>query len=127
LVHGGGKIASKLATDLGIEAKLVDGRRITDEKTIDLVTMVYAGLVNKNIVAKLQAKSCNALGLCGADGNALRATKRPVKDIDYGFVGDIPFDAVNVPLVDNLLKEGFVPVFSAITHDGNGQLLNTNA
>lgn len=127
LVHGGGKIASKLAVDLGIEAKLVDGRRITDENTIDIVTMVYAGLVNKKIVAKLQAKNCNALGLSGADGNSLRAIKRPVKEIDYGFVGDIPTDAVNVSLLNRLLIDGFMPVFSAITHDGKGQLLNTNA
>lgn len=127
LVHGGGKIASKLATDLGIEAKLMDGRRITDGKTIEIVTMVYAGWVNKSIVAKLQAQNCNAIGLSGADGNALRANKRPVKEIDYGFVGDIPDDAVNVPLLSNLLDAGFIPVFSAITHDGKGQLLNTNA
>lgn len=127
LVHGGGKIASKLATDLGIEAKLVDGRRITDEKTIDVVTMVYAGLINKKIVAKLQAINCNALGLSGADGNALRAKKRPVTEIDYGFVGDIPNDAVNIRLLNQLLVDGFMPVFCAITHDGKGQLLNTNA
>lgn len=127
LVHGGGKIASKLASDLGIEAKLVDGRRITDAKTIEIVTMVYAGWVNKSVVAKLQARNCNALGLSGADGNALRAEKRPVKDIDYGFVGDIPVDSVNTRLLINLLEAGFTPVFSAITHDGQGQLLNTNA
>lgn len=127
LVHGGGKIASKLAVDLGIETKLVDGRRITDQRTMEVVTMVYAGLVNKNIVAKLQAENCNALGLSGADGNAIRTVKRPVKDIDYGFVGDIPDEAVNVSLLANLLSSGFVPVFSAITHDGKGQLLNTNA
>ena len=116
-----------MATDLGIEAKLVDGRRITDEKTIDVVTMVYAGLINKKIVAKLQAINCNALGLSGADGNALRAKKRPVTEIDYGFVGDIPNDAVNIRLLNQLLVDGFMPVFCAITHDGKGQLLNTNA
>ncbi len=127
LVHGGGKLANKLATDLGYEAKLVDGRRITDEKTLEIVTMVYAGLVNKNIVAKLQAQNCNALGLSGADGNAIKAEQRPVKEIDYGFVGDIPDNAVNVNLLGKLLSEEFVPVFSAITHDGTGQLLNTNA
>lgn len=127
LVHGGGKLANRLASDLGYEAKLVEGRRITDEKTLEIVTMVYAGLVNKNIVAKLQSEKCNALGLSGADGNSIKAVKRPVKDIDYGFVGDIPSDAVNINLLAKLLSEGFVPVFSAITHDGNGQLLNTNA
>ena len=127
LVHGGGKLASRLASDLGYEAKLVAGRRITDDRTLDIVTMVYAGLVNKNIVAKLQSKKCNALGLSGADGNSIKAVKRPVKEIDYGFVGDIPSDAVNVSLLSKLLLEGYVPVFSAITHDGNGQLLNTNA
>ena len=127
LVHGGGKLANKLATDLGCEAKLVDGRRVTDEKTLEIVTMVYAGLINKNIVAKLQAQNCNALGLSGADGNAIKAEKRPVKEIDYGFVGDIPDEAVNVNLLGKLLSEEFVPVFSAITHDGTGQLLNTNA
>lgn len=127
LVHGGGKLANKLAADLGYEAKLVDGRRITDEKTLDIVTMVYAGLVNKKIVAKLQAQNSNALGLSGADGNAIKAVKRSVKEIDYGFVGDIPEDAVNVNLLSKLLSEGFIPVFSAITHDGAGQLLNTNA
>lgn len=127
LVHGGGKLANRLASDLGYEAKLVEGRRITDEKTLEIVTMVYAGLVNKNIVAKLQAEKCNAIGLSGADGNSIQAVKRPVKDIDYGFVGDISSDAVNVSLLAKLLSEGFVPVFSAITHDGNGQLLNTNA
>jgi acetylglutamate kinase len=127
LVHGGGKLANRLASSLGYEAKLVEGRRITDEKTLEIVTMVYAGLVNKNIVAKLQAQKCNALGLSGADGNSIKAVKRPVKDIDYGFVGDIPSDAVNVSLLAKLLSEGFVPVFSAITHDGKGQLLNTNA
>lgn len=127
LVHGGGKLANKLANDLGYEAKLVDGRRITDEKTLEIVTMVYAGLVNKNIVAKLQALESNALGLSGADGNAIKAMKRPIKEIDYGFVGDIPDDAINVNLLSKLLSENFVPVFSAITHDGTGQLLNTNA
>lgn len=127
LVHGGGKLANKLASDLGVEVKLVDGRRITDETTIEHVTMVYAGFINKNIVALLQAKNCNAFGLSGADGNAIRAVKRPVAAIDYGFVGDLPSDAVNVSLLTSLLKSGLVPVFSAITHDGEGQLLNTNA
>lgn len=127
LVHGGGKLANRLASDLGYEAELVEGRRITDKTTLEIVTMVYAGLVNKNIVAKLQAEGCNSLGLSGADGNSIKAVKRPVKEIDYGFVGDVPSDAVNTNLLTKLLSEGFVPVFSAITHDGKGQLLNTNA
>lgn len=127
LVHGGGKIASKLANDLGIKATLVEGRRITDKETLRIVTMVYAGYVNKRIVALLQARNCNALGLSGADGNAILAQKRPVTTIDYGFVGDLKPEAVNTPLLTNLLKNGFTPIFSAITHDGKGQLLNTNA
>src|SRR5690606_10722498 len=127
LVHGGGKIATKLAADLGVEAKMVDGRRITDDQTLDIVTMVYAGLVNKNIVAGLQMHKCNAIGLSGADGNCIQAIKRPVKSIDYGWVGDILKDSVNVDSLSSFLNSGFVPVFSAITHDGNGKLLNTNA
>lgn len=127
LVHGGGKIATKLAADLGVEAKLIDGRRITDNPTLDIVTMVYAGLINKNIVAGLQVHSCNAIGLSGADGNCIKAIKRPVKAIDYGWVGDILDDSVNTESLVSFLNAGFVPVFSAITHDGNGQLLNTNA
>lgn len=127
LVHGGGKIATKLAADLGIEAKFVDGRRITDQSTLDIVTMVYAGLINKNIVAGLQAHNCNAIGLSGADGNCIKAVKRPVKTIDYGYVGDILEDSVNSTSLISFLNEGFVPTFSAITHDGNGQLFNTNA
>ena len=127
LVHGGGKIATKLAADLGVEAQMVDGRRITDERTLDIVTMVYAGLVNKNIVAGLQMHGCNAIGLSGADGNCIKATKRPVKSIDYGWVGDILEDSVNVTSLSSFLSSDFVPVFSAITHDGNGKLLNTNA
>lgn len=127
LVHGGGKIATQLAADLGIQAQLVDGRRITDAATLRVVTMVYAGLVNKNIVAQLQAEGNNAIGLSGADGNTIRAVKRPVRQVDYGFAGDIPDDAVNTESLRAFLEAGFTPVFSAITHDGNGQLLNTNA
>lgn len=127
LVHGGGKIATQLAADLGIPAQLVDGRRITDEATLRVVTMVYAGLVNKHIVALLQAAGNNAIGLSGADGNAIRAVKRPVRQIDYGFAGDLPDDAVNTESLKAFLEAGFTPVFSAITHDGSGQLLNTNA
>jgi acetylglutamate kinase len=127
LVHGGGKVATQLSATLGIEAKLVDGRRITDIETLRVVTMVYAGLINKNIVAALQAVHCNAIGLTGADGNFIKAKKRPVKTIDYGFVGDIDEHSINPANLKSLLEAGFVPVFSALTHDGAGQLLNTNA
>ncbi|MEL6919122.1 MAG: acetylglutamate kinase, partial [Bacteroidota bacterium] len=105
--------------------KLVDGRRITDAKSLEVITMVYAGLVNKNMVAKLQARNCNAIGLSGADGNTIMAHKRPVKELDYGFVGDV--DLANAKAILYLLEGGFVPVFCAMTHDGKGQLLNTNA
>lgn len=125
LVHGGGKLATKLAAQLGVESKLIHGRRITDKNSIDIITMVYGGLTNKNIVAKLQANTCNAIGLSGADGNAIHAHKRPVKEIDYGFVGDI--DSVNTTLIDVMLKANLTPVFCALSHDGKGQILNTNA
>lgn len=125
LVHGGGKLATELASKLGVESKLVNGRRITDAESIDIITMVYGGLANKTIVAKLQANDCNAIGLSGADGNAIQAHKRPVKEIDYGFVGDI--DGVNATLIDSLLKANLTPVFCALSHDGKGQILNTNA
>ncbi len=127
LVHGGGKIATELGDSLGIEAKMVDGRRITDIETLRIVTMVYAGLINKNMVAQLQAKGSNAIGLTGADGNIIKAKKRPVKEIDYGFVGDLDEHSVAASTLDNLLKAGLVPVLCAITHDGDSQLLNTNA
>lgn len=127
LVHGGGKIATRMAADLGIEATLVAGRRITDEAMLRVVTMVYAGLTNKQVVAGLQARDCNALGLSGADGNSIKAVKRPVKEIDYGFVGDILPTSVDDGTITALINAGFIPVFSAITHDGRGQLLNTNA
>jgi acetylglutamate kinase len=127
LVHGGGKVATQLSGTLGIESKLVDGRRITDIETLRVVTMVYAGLINKNIVASLQAVNCNAIGLTGADGNFIKAKKRPVKTIDYGFVGDIDENSINPQNLASLMEAGFVPVFSALTHDGEGQLLNTNA
>jgi len=127
LVHGGGKVATQLSSTLGIEAKLVDGRRITDIETLRVVTMVYAGLINKNIVASLQAVQCNAIGLTGADGNFILAKKRPVKTIDYGFVGDIDDKSINPENLKNLMGAGFIPVFCALTHDGEGQLLNTNA
>lgn len=127
LIHGGGKIATRIGDQLGIESKYVEGRRITDAATIDVVTMVYGGLVNKQLVAKLQAQSCNAIGLTGADANIIPATKRPVKDIDYGFVGDVLPAQLNVKSLTALLEADMVPVFASLTHDGNGQLLNTNA
>lgn len=127
LVHGGGKIATELGLSLGIEPKLVEGRRITDIETLRVVTMVYAGLINKNMVAQLQAKGCNAIGLSGADGNVIRAVKRPVKEIDYGFVGDLDESSVSTQTLDSLLKGRLIPVLCAITHDGDTQLLNTNA
>jgi acetylglutamate kinase len=127
LVHGGGKIATELGDSLGIEAKMVDGRRITDIEALRIVTMVYAGLINKNMVAQLQAKGTNAIGLTGADGNVIKARKRPVKEIDYGFVGDLDESSVSSATLDQLLKAGLTPVLCAITHDGDTQLLNTNA
>lgn len=125
LVHGGGIMASRFGESLGVMPEMVDGRRITDQDTLDVVTMVYAGLINKNLVAKLQALKVNAIGMCGADGNIIRSIKRPVKDIDYGFVGDI--QEVNTKLIDHLLSGDLLPVVNAITHDAKGQLLNTNA
>jgi len=125
LVHGGGVLASRLSERLGIPPNLIEGRRITDQETLEVVTMVYAGLVNKQIVAKLQHHQINAMGLSGADGNLIKADKRPVGKIDYGFVGDVK--EVNAPLLEILLEKDCVPVVPAITHDGNGQLLNTNA
>ena len=125
LVHGGGRSATALSARLGIESKMVDGRRITDAETLKVVTMVYGGLVNKNIVAGLQAFGINAIGLTGADGNAIRAVKRPVKDIDYGFVGDVV--EVNTDFIASLLHQGIVPVMAPLTHDHNGLMLNTNA
>lgn len=127
LVHGGGKIATELGDSLGVEAKMVEGRRITDIETLRIVTMVYAGLINKNMVAQLQAKGSNAIGLTGADGNIIKAVRRPVKEIDYGFVGDLDAASVSSETLRNLLDAGLVPVLCAITHDGDSQLLNTNA
>ena len=125
LVHGGGRSATALASRLGIETKMVDGRRITDNDMLEVVTMVYGGLVNKNIVAGLQARGMNAIGLTGADASTMLSDKRPVKDIDYGFVGDVK--AVNVEFISSLLDSGITPVLAPLTHDGNGQMLNTNA
>ena len=126
LIHGGGKIATRIGDQLGIQSHYVEGRRITDEPTRDLVTMVYGGLVNKQIVAALQTFGCNAVGLTGADGDAIRATKRPVKEIDYGFAGDITSGNVNSKWLNLLLEEGMVPVFAPLTHSA-GSMLNTNA
>ncbi|SDR86348.1 N-acetylglutamate kinase [Polaribacter sp. KT25b] len=125
LVHGGGKRATHIASKLGIESKMVNGRRITDAETLEVITMVYGGLVNKNVVAKLQALNIDAIGLTGADINSIKSEKRPVKEVDFGFVGDVKEIAHNS--IDKLIKADFTPVFCAITHNGNGQLLNTNA
>lgn len=127
LVHGGGKVATQISSSMGIEANLVDGRRITDIETLRVVTMVYAGLINKNMVAQLQRYGNNAIGLTGADGNFIRAKKRPVKTIDYGFVGDLDDKSVDAKNISKLLDAFFTPVFCALTHDGDGQMLNTNA
>lgn len=125
LVHGGGRSATKLAAELGVETKMVNGRRITDADMLRIVTMVYGGLVNKNIVAKLQALGVNALGLTGADMNLIRSEKRPVKEVDYGYVGDVK--EVNAELLAGLIKQGIVPILAPLTHDKEGHLLNTNA
>ncbi|MDW5287437.1 acetylglutamate kinase [Formosa sp. PL04] len=125
LVHGGGKLATKMAKSMNIEVQMVDGRRITDADTLDIITMVYGGKINKNIIAQLQANNCNSVGFTGADGNTIVSEKRPVKTIDYGFVGDVTQVNTKVPKV--LLENNITPVFCAITHDENGQLLNTNA
>lgn len=125
LVHGGGRSATKIAAQLGIESQMVNGRRITDAETLKVVTMVYGGLVNKNIVAGLQAHGVNALGLTGADMDVIRSVKRPVKEVDYGFVGDVK--QVNGTFLADLIHKGIVPVMAPLTHDGEGHMLNTNA
>ena len=125
LIHGGGKIATQISQKLGIETVMVGGRRVTDRPTLDVVTMVYAGLINKNVVAALQSHGCNAIGLSGADAGSITSHKRINKDIDYGYVGDV--DRVDAAAIKKLTDAGFTPVFCAITHDGNGTLLNTNA
>lgn len=125
LVHGGGKLATQLSNSMSVEVKMVEGRRITDSQTLDIITMVYGGKINKSIVAQLQAQGCNAVGFTGADGNTIVSVKRPVKTIDYGFVGDVV--KVNTKVPSLLLKNDVTPVFCAITHDEKGQLLNTNA
>lgn len=125
LVHGGGRSATKIASQLGIESQMVNGRRITDAEMLKVVTMVYGGLVNKNIVAGLQSLQVNALGLTGADMNIMRSDKRPVKDVDYGFVGDVK--EVNADVLASLIQQGIVPVLAPLTHDKQGHMLNTNA
>jgi acetylglutamate kinase len=125
LVHGGGKLATKLADRLGIQQKLIDGRRITDLESLKIVTMVYAGYINKNLVARLQANDCNAIGLSGADANILQAHKRIHPVVDYGYVGDI--DSINTEVLSTLLANNLTIVMSPITHNKQGQLLNTNA
>ena len=134
LVHGGGVMASQMQKAMGMAPQMVEGRRVTDEETLKVVTMVYAGWCNKSITSLLQAEGCNAIGLCGADGNVIKAKKRaPIyveslgKDVDYGYVGDVNAESVNAGFIYSLLEKGIVPVFSAINHDGQGSLLNTNA
>ena len=134
LIHGGGVMASQMQKEMGMVPKMIEGRRVTDEEALKVVTMVYAGWCNKNIVALLQAEGCNAIGLTGADGNAIKARKRPPvhveslgEEVDYGYVGDVTAESVNAKFIYSLLEKGIVPVFNAINHDGNGNLLNTNA
>ena len=125
LIHGGGKSATKLASSLGVKTEMIDGRRITSSENLDIVVMTYAGLINKTIVSGLQKYNCNALGLTGADANVIVADKRPVQSVDYGYVGDVK--TVNEKTIKGFLELGIIPVFCAVTHDGNGQLFNTNA
>ena len=125
LVHGGGKIATEMAARLGVETQMIDGRRITSAEMLKVVTMVYGGLVNKNLVARLQALGVNAIGLTGADLNLIMSVKRPVQPINFGYVGDIKY--VNAKALENLLESGAVPVLAPLTHDKEGSMLNTNA
>ena len=125
LVHGGGNFATEIATKLGYETKMLDGRRITDANSMQVITMVYGGLISKNIVANLQKLGSNAIGLCGADGRSIVSRKREVKEIDYGYVGDI--ESINVDFIGSLLKQDIIPVFSAISYSEEGEILNTNA
>lgn len=127
LIHGGGNVASEISDRLGVQPTMHEGRRITDADSLEVVTMVYAGLINKQLTSKLQAHGCNALGLTGADLNIVRATKRDHPTIDFGFVGDVETKDIDVTTLGKLLNIGAVPVFCAITHDGKGQLYNTNA
>ena len=132
LVHGGGVMASQMQKSMGMVPQMIEGRRVTDEETLRVVTMVYAGWCNKNIAALLQAQGCNAIGLTGADGNAIKARKRPPvyveslnREVDYGFVGDV--DKADGLMLSRLIEQGIVPIVAPLTHDGNGNLLNTNA
>ena len=134
LVHGGGVMASQMQKSMGMVPQMIEGRRVTDEETLKVVTMVYAGWCSKHITSLLQAEGCNAIGLCGADGNVIKASKRaPVyvetigTEVDYGYVGDVSEVSVNAKFIYSLLEKGIVPVFNAINHDGEGNLLNTNA
>lgn len=127
LVHGGGKLATDMGNRLNIESQYVNGRRVTDLQTLELVTMVYGGSINKNIVAQLQSMHSNAIGLTGADGNIITATRRAVKEVDYGYVGDVKEAGVNASAIQRLLGAGFIPVLAPLTHDSTGQMLNTNA
>ena len=134
LVHGGGVMASQMQKEMGMVPKMIEGRRVTDEDTLKIVTMVYAGWCSKSITALLQAEGCNSIGLTGADGNAIKACKRPPvhvesigEDVDYGYVGDVTAESVDAGFIYSLLERGIVPVFNAINHDGEGNLLNTNA
>jgi acetylglutamate kinase len=134
LIHGGGVMASQMQKEIGMVPNMIEGRRVTDEDTLKVVTMVYAGWCNRHITALLQAEGCNAIGLSGADGNVIKARKRPPvmveslgKEVDYGFVGDVSAESVNAGFIYSLLEKGIVPVFNAINHDGEGNLLNTNA
>ena len=134
LIHGGGVMASQMQKSMDMSPLMIEGRRVTDEETLKVVTMVYAGGGNKHITALLQAEGCNASGLCGADGNVIKASKRPPvfvatlnETVDYGFVGDVKAESVNAGFICTLLENGIVPVFNAINHDGEGNLLNTNA
>lgn len=127
LVHGGGKLATRLCEQLHIETTMIDGRRVTDQQTLDVVTMVYGGLINKQIVAALNARGCKAIGLSGADADLIPARKRPAEPIDYGWVGDIETGEVNVAFLKSLLDQGIAPVVCPLTHDRQGHILNTNA
>ena len=127
LVHGGGRLATTMAERLGVKTQMIDGRRVTDRETLDVVTMVYAGLVNKQIVARLCALGCKAIGLSGADANVIPAVRRAPVPVDYGYVGDIVPERMNIGFLASLVEQGVVPVFCAITHDEQGSLLNSNA
>jgi acetylglutamate kinase len=127
LMHGGGKLATRLSEKLGLKTQMINGRRVTDAETLQVVTMVYAGWINKSIVATLNAHKCTSLGLCGADALLIPATKRTKGETDYGFAGDIFEERINATLINDLIEKGLTPVIAPITSDENGQLLNTNA